>query len=191
MESKERLRIFKDELSLIFDKGIRDLTKACIAAAPDYVFEDCPSSTSGKYHPTDEIAPDGTILHTKRVFALAYDLALGLDVVSERDIILSAALLHDLMKQGPERSGHTVHNHPQLMADMITKVYEEQGFRKKLSIETVQKLYWACAYHYGPWTDKSFKKPMTEYTMIELAVYVADFISSKRFVEIHYKRRTD
>lgn len=191
MELKERLRIFKDELDLISDKGIKKFTKACIAEAPDYVFEDCPSSTSGKYHPIDEIAPDGTILHTKRVFAVAYDLARGLDVESERDIILASALLHDLVKQGYTRSGHTVHNHPQLMADMMTKVYEEQGFRGKLPIDTIQKMYWAVCYHYGPWSNKSFKKPMTEYTMIELAVYIADYISSKRFVHIDHKRRTD
>lgn len=191
MELKERLATFKDELSLIAEKPIRDFVKACIEEAPDYVFEDCPSSTSGKYHPIDEIAPDGTILHTKRVFAVAYDLARGLEVEHKRDIILAAALLHDLMKQGPKRSGHTVHNHPQLMADMITKVYEEHGFRDKLDLEVVQELYWAVAFHYGPWTDKSFKKPMPEFSMVELAVYVADYISSKRFVHIDYKRRTD
>ena len=191
MELKERTKIFKDELSLISDKNIKDFVKACIAAAPDYVFEDCPSSTTGKYHPIDEIAPDGTILHTKRVFAVAYDLARGLDVESERDIILAAALLHDLVKQGHKRSGHTVHNHPQLMADMMTKIYEEQGFRDKLAVEVIQKMYWAVAFHYGPWTNKSFKKPMTDYTMIELAVYIADYISSKRFVHIDHKRRTD
>lgn len=190
MEFKERVRIFKDELSLIADKKIKDFVKACIEEAPDYVFEDCPSSTGGKYHPIDEIAPDGTIVHTKRVFAIAYDLARGLDIENKRDTVLAAALLHDMVKQGYESNGHTVRNHPQLMADLITKVYEEK-FKGKLPVETAQEIYWAVAYHYGPWSQKELNKPMTEYTMVELAVYIADYVSSKRFVRVDYKRRTD
>lgn len=191
MELKEKLAVFKNELNLIFDKTIKNFVKACMDEAPDYIWQDCPSSSSGKYHPLTELSWDGTLIHTKKVVALAYDLARGLDIEEDRDIVVAAALLHDLAKQGYKKSGHTVHNHPQLMADMMTKVYEEQGFRGKLPIETIQKMYWAVCYHYGSWGSKEIKKPMSEYTMIELAVYVADYISSKRFVHIDYKRRTD
>jgi len=62
MELKERLSIFKDELNLISKKGIKDFVKACIAAAPDYVFEDCPSSSSGKYHPIEELGSEKYLL---------------------------------------------------------------------------------------------------------------------------------
>lgn len=190
MELKERIKIFKDELNLISEKVIKDFVKACIKEAPDYIFEDCPSSTSGKHHPLDEIASDGTLTHTKRVFAVAYDLARGLDIEHKRDVVLAAALLHDMLKQGHTRSGHTVHNHPQLMAEMITKVYNEQ-FKDKMHLEVAEEIYWAVFYHYGPWTNKKVAKPMTDFTMVELAVYVADYIASKRFVHVDYKRRTD
>jgi len=190
VDTKEKIKTFKAELNLISDKKIKDFVKACLEEAPDYFFEDCPSSTSGKFHPIDEIASDGTILHTKRVFAVAYDLARGLDVENKRDIILAAALLHDLLKQGVKSNGHTVKNHPQLMADMITRIYEEK-FKGKIPVETAQELYWTVCHHYGPWSDKRFKKPMTEYSMVELAVYVADYVSSKRFIHIDHRRRTD
>ena len=112
MELKERLEMFKDELNLISNSAIREFAKACIKAAPDYVFVDCPSSSSGAYHPVDELSGDGTVLHTKRVFALAYELSRGFDCEHHRDEICAAALLHDMAKQGLKRYGHTIKNHP-------------------------------------------------------------------------------
>jgi HD superfamily phosphohydrolase YqeK len=190
MELKEKVETFKDELLLIFDKNIRNFVIACMDEAPDYVWKDCPSSSSGNYHPIDELGHDGTIIHTKRVFAVAYDLARGLDVEDKRDVILAAALLHDLLKQGIEKKGYTVHEHPQLMANLITKVYNNK-FRNLLSTDIATEIYWAVCLHYGPWSGKDVKKPLTEYSMVDLAVYIADYVSSKRFVHVDYKRRTD
>jgi len=187
MELKERLSIFKDELDLIGRKNVKDFAKACIVAAPDYVFEDCPSSSTGKYHPIEELGADGTLIHTKKVSAVAYELSRGLDCENHRDAIVAAAILHDMAKQGLERSGHTVRNHPQIMARLIADVYNEE-FKDKLDKTTANLIYWAVFYHYGPWTDESVRKPLKEYTSEELVVYLADYIVSKRFVHIDYKR---
>jgi hypothetical protein len=48
--SEEKVEIFKAELDRIFDRKIREFTKLCIIAAPDYFFLDCPASSSGRYH---------------------------------------------------------------------------------------------------------------------------------------------
>ena len=188
MELKERLDLFKEELNLIGRKDIREFVKACIAAAPDYVFEDCPSSSSGKYHPIDELGGDGTVLHTRKVFAVAYELSRALDCEHHRDEICAATLLHDLAKQSLEKTGHTVREHPQIMAKLVAAIYNND-FKGKLSKESANMIYYAIFYHYGPWTDASVKKSLKKYTPEELAVYLSDYISSKRFMKVDYIRR--
>jgi hypothetical protein len=188
MNYEERLITFKDELDLISKPIIKEFVQECIKIAPDYVFEDCPSSSSGKYHPLEELGPDGTILHTKKVFALAYELSRALDCEYNRDEICAAALLHDMAKQGLEKSGHTVKEHPQIMAQLIADVYKEK-FTEKLDRESALKIYYGIFYHYGPWTDRKVKKPLSQYTPEEQCVYIADYISSKRFVHVDHKRK--
>jgi len=188
METRERLELFKEELSLIARKDIRDFTKAVLEAAPDYIFEDCPSSSSGKYHPIDEQGPDGNNLHVKKVFAVAYELSRGLDCEYHRDQICAAALLHDLLKQGKAKSGHTVRNHPKLAADLIAEVYKEK-FKDKIDRDSVVIIYNAVRHHYGPWTEISERKPLVKYSPEELCVYVSDYIASKRFIKVDYLRR--
>jgi len=187
MELKERMSIFKDELDLISRKEVKDFVKACIAKAPDYVFEDCPSSSSGKYHPIEELGADGTLIHTKKVSAVAYEFSRALDCENHRDEIVAAAILHDMAKQGLESAGHTVREHPRIMSKIIAGVYND-GFKDKLNKTTANLIYWSVFYHYGPWTEESVRKPLREYTPEELSVYMADYIVSKRFVHIDYKR---
>jgi len=190
MDYEDRINYFSDELELIARPEIREFVEECIKRVPDYVFEDCPSSSSGKYHPIEESGPDGTILHTKKVFALAYELSRGLDCEESRDEVCAAALLHDLVKQGMTKSGFTVKEHPQLMADFVAEIYKEK-FKDKLDRESALKIYYGIFYHYGPWTKQSVRKPMSDYTPEELAVYLADYVSSKRFVYIDSRRKLE
>jgi 23S rRNA maturation-related 3'-5' exoribonuclease YhaM len=184
---KDRLELFKEELELIENEAIKEFTMGCIKQSPDYVFEDCPSSSSGKYHPIDELGADGNILHTKKAFALAYELSRAFGCEHHRDEICSAVLLHDLAKQGLKKTGHTVKTHPQIMAKLIADVYTE-SFTDKLDREIGLLIYYCVFYHYGPWTERSVNKPLSEYTKEELTVYISDYISSKRFIHVDYKR---
>jgi len=188
MEPEEKLEIFKEELDLIANSRIKEFTEVCIMESPDYVFEDCPSSSSGKYHPVEELGSDGTILHTKKVFALAYELSRALDVEKYRDEICAGALLHDLMKQGAVKSGHTVREHPQLMAKKVSDVYN-QKFEGRLNKKSFLMIYTSIFFHYGPWTDKSVAKDLKSFSMVELAVYLADYVSSKRFVHVDHTKK--
>jgi HD superfamily phosphohydrolase YqeK len=49
-------------------------------------------------------------------------------------------------------------------------------------------MYWGVASHYGRWTQEKHRKPIEQYTRTELAVYIADYISSKRFVHVDVNR---
>ena len=108
--AEEKVATFEKELELIFDSSVKEFTKLCLITAPDYVFLDCPASSTGKFHPLTELGPDGTILHTKKVFTVAYELCRGLTCEENRDEILASCIIHDLVKQGWKKSGHTQKN---------------------------------------------------------------------------------
>lgn len=183
MELQARLELFKGELALILSSEIREFVEECIKCAPDYIFDDCPSSTSGKYHPIEELGPDGTVLHTKKVFALAYELSRALDCENHRDEVCAAALLHDMLKQGEIKAGHTLKEHPQLMAKFVADIYNN-GFKGKINRDSALMIYYGIFYHYGPWTSPSVRKPITEFTQEELCVYMSDYVASKRFISV-------
>lgn len=182
---EEKAAVFQPELDLIFDPSIKEFTRLCITAAPDYIFLDCPASSTGKYHPITELGPDGTILHTKKVYTVAYDLCRGLGCEDNRDEILSACIIHDLRKQGLTKSGHTTKTHPKLGADLVTEVQEATQILSDKSYNVIRN---AVGHHYGPWSVGEWKKHLSEYTPEELCVYLSDYIASKKTIEVFYKR---
>jgi hypothetical protein len=184
--AEEKEEYFRPELDRIYDHKVREFARLCLVNAPDYIFEDCPSSSSGKYHPIDELSPDGTLVHMKKVFTMAYEIVKGLDCETSRDIVLTAALVHDLRKKGPGKGfGHTIKDHPAHAAKLVDEVQEATQL---LTDEQHQMLRNCVGYHYGPWGEDPWKKPMEQYTKEELALYISDFVVSKRFISTDYRR---
>jgi len=127
----------------------------------------------------------GTILHTKKVFTVAYNLCRGLECESSRDEILAACIIHDLRKQGLEKTGHTVRNHPALAADLVEEVQAATQIISEKSFNIIKN---CVGYHYGPWSTGQWKKPLKKYTPEELCVYLSDYVASKREIAVKYKR---
>lgn len=186
MEISDRIDFFKQELDLIFNDRIREFTKLCIATAPDYIFTDCPASSTGKHHPLNELSWDGTLIHTKKVFHVCYALSRALDIEDRRDWVLAAAIIHDLVKRGWDDANArwTKKDHPMLAGEMVDRVQQETQLLELDEYETIRSCVF---YHYGPWTLKQVAKPMTEFTLEELCVYMSDYIASKKFLEVTYK----
>jgi len=187
VSSEEKAKTFDNELNLIFDSKVREFTKLCTIAAPDYIFIDCPAATSGKYHPLDELGPDGIVIHTKKVVTMAYEMVKGMDCENNRDLVVAAAIIHDLRKKGPKNRGalHTLHNHPAHGANLIEEVQEATQLLSDVQYNIIRN---SVGYHYGPWSNSPWKKPINTYTREELALYVSDFVVSKRFIHTDYRR---
>jgi hypothetical protein len=185
ISNEERIEMFQEELDLIYDENIREFTKLVLTQIPAYFFLDCPSSSSGKWHPIDECSFDGCVMHTKRVFTLAYELCRGLGAEEDRDEILSAAILHDGLKQGKVKTGHTVKNHPGLAADLIKEVQEAT---QMLSDESYNIIRNCVGFHYGPWSISPWVKKLSQFSPAELTLYISDYTSSKRCVDVDYRR---
>ena len=109
-------------LKWIKNEKIKEWTEEFLKEkAPDYFWE-IEASSTGKYHPSYAVEKGGLVKHTKVVFQIALDMldnkVWGFSE-QERDIILAAILLHDVMKRGVPETDHTVHNHGTLVSNKI------------------------------------------------------------------------
>ena len=184
----DKIKTFSSELDLIFNKDIKEFTKICLLMAPDYIFFDAAASTSGKYHPLDELCGFGTIIHTKRVVTVGYEMARGLGCDANRDLVISACIIHDLRKQGIEKSGHTVKWHPDLAAKLVEEVHRDTKIIANNDYNIIRN---CVGYHYGPWSIKPWSKPLERYTSEELCVYLSDYVASKKSLTVKQEDRFD
>lgn len=178
-----RVSLFNNELGLL-SPAYRDFVVACINCAPAYVFTNCPSSSTDKYHPPDELGPDGTVRHTRKVVAVANALVTAMGISHYRDIVIAAAIIHDLRKQGLTRSGHTVRHHAALAADLVNFV---AGYYPGIIPARCARLIASCVgFHYGPWGTGAYAiNSLYDLSLPALAVHAADYIASRRYVNLN------
>ncbi len=162
------------ELLLINNEELREWTKQTLAKAPDYFFNAQASST-GQYHPACTIKQGGLIVHVKRAVYIANRLRLGWGVKGiDIDIVLSATILHDIAKTGRGSGSYDDYlNHP-----LNAKKYYEQP--NEAVKDMLPKVNSCIENHMGLWTPESIKKPLTDYTLLELLVYTADYMATTK-----------
>jgi hypothetical protein len=126
------------------------LIDAFMNGCPDYFWE-LPTSSSGKYHPEDEVGKHGNWLHVKRMYATYENnsrslVEAGTITEDDREAGKAAALLHDMFKYGyPEAEGnHTVNYHDVLGAAYVRQ-YTDLPEKVAELIETHNG-----AWHAGP-----------------------------------------
>lgn len=190
MEKHEKSKIFEKELAYILNPKIRAFTKKAIEKAPDYFFT-VPSSSTGKYHSSYALGAGGLVRHVKACARIAVDLY-RMEMFNhfssdDKDLILSALLLHDSYKQGKDGSGgHTVTEHP-LLAKFA--ILEDPELNQMLEKDQLSKIGENIAHHMGAWT-KDF---MTEQEVLEKPknrmenfVHLVDYIASRKQIEINF-----
>lgn len=182
-----RLEIFKDELALIKRDDIRQFTIKALYLLPTYIFE-IPASSTGKYHPSYALGEGGLVRHTKALVKIAVEL-FELEQYNftdeEKDIILSAGILHDGMKSGKEKSKYTVHEHPILVANAIAN---NEVIMNTVNKDISDRILDAIRSHMGKWNTNPrseivLPKPKTE---IEKFVHLCDYLASRKFLEVNF-----
>ncbi len=196
-------RYIKDMINAIQDKEIRDFVKMAFEKAPKGFFK-APSSASGKYHPADECDPSnvnlsptkpakeykggGLVLHSRRDQFMAEKLCQHYGITGkEKDEILAAMALHDIMKgvtmedmkkamaEGKEIPWKhtTTPEHGAVAAEWIKML--DPSPDKKLT-ENIRKL---VRDHMGIWNEPVPTPPRDVKSFI---VSMADYIVSQRNV---------
>ena len=178
---KKLVATFKRELAKIMDLELRDATEKLLDGGYDE-FLQWPASSSGKYHPPDEIGPMGMVIHVKRCVAVAPDIArmYGLDRFGQ-DILIAASIVHDLYKQGRDgKAGHTVKDHMIIINEIINMTFDD------LSIDSTARfrpqLANACLFHEGTWTPPEAHQLEDGPTIYATAMHTIDMMVTRRSV---------
>ena len=152
---------------------------AMLDITPQAFWEKATSST-GKYHRADENQPGGQIIHTMRVCLVAEHLV-RMDELTEieRDILLAAAILHDICKYGVDgKTEHTLSEHPQL----VNKLRESNMlFLPPCEFDT--QIINTIEQHSGRWTIAPFPTK----TKLGRLLHIADFIASRYDIDVKLK----
>ncbi|MDD4000968.1 MAG: hypothetical protein PHX62_08790 [Bacilli bacterium] len=179
--------VFTYELNKIKDVSIKNFTIEVLNSLPDY-FYSCAASSSGRYHPSYALGEGGLVRHTKAAVRIALDLFDCHTIQNyndlQKDVIISALLLHDGLKHGLEGSKFTVAEHPMVIADYI-----EEKFSDKLDKEVLEKIVGCIRSHMGQWNTK-FKS--TEEIMpkpkgsMQSFVHLCDYLASRKALEFNF-----
>lgn len=168
-----KVKTFEEEIGLIRNETIREFVRATLRNVPDYFFTAQASST-GKYHPECTIKKGGLVIHVKRAVCLADRLCNGWGIEGEdRDVVLAATILHDIAKCENYQNYEQYENHPINAKNIFVKV-------EGLADEIFEKINSCVAHHMGLWTPESIKKPLKEYSLLELLVYTSDYYSAMK-----------
>lgn len=170
---------FEKELSYINNVKIREFTKKCLEAAPDYFFTIAASST-GKYHPAFALGESGLVRHTKAAVLFAQSL-LELDfyhkVAEKHDEIIAALILHDSVKKGRNGSAFTVDKHPIFASELVRDVALENN----IDDDFVNCIRGLIESHMGQWTKGILPEPKT---IEQKFVHQCDFLASRKFIDV-------
>lgn len=172
--------LFEQELAMIKNQEIKDFTCLVLEKAPPYFWE-VPSSSTGKYHPPQSNGPGGLVRHTRAVAFLGDALCNIYDIVGdERDAVIAACLLHDVVKYGMEKSKWTTKTHDYDGALYIHMLAKQTG----KDVPMLSTITGAVAWHMGRWTERKnghpLKKFPEDFSRAEELVHVADCLSSRK-----------
>lgn len=177
------------EIDLIEDEPIRSFTRSVLLRAG--AFWDAPSSLSVKFSPPDEHGTGGLILHTKRVVRLTSLMCESFGYLGlERDMVLSAAILHDITKVVQERDEDEPHYdimYPYTIDRFIKFVRlddqahgtDSQSATLYISEDAAMTIMRLIHCHMGPWSPIPETYPVTN---LEMLLHLADHIATK----LHY-----
>jgi 23S rRNA maturation-related 3'-5' exoribonuclease YhaM len=181
MFNMDKVNVFKEELDYINDSRVKNFTIKALSSLPDYFFK-IPASSSGKYHPKITTKEGGLVIHTKlavRVLKSMLNLNMMEYTDIQKDIAISAMILHDGLKSGYPQTKYTAHEHPILVCDYLLK---QEGVCDYISKPILDKIFSCIKSHMGQWTtgdNSNVVLPKPE-SGLEKLVHIADYISSRK-----------
>lgn len=188
---KERDELFENELSLIKNKDLKEFVKFVLHNDLQSNFFYLPSSSTGKYHNSQDNGYQGLVRHTKKCVQIAKDL-MNLEQWGfndeDKDIVICSLILHDGAKYDEDvtfnedgsLTGYTKVTHPFDMSKKILQYLEIFKFDKRLF-----KIAMCIETHSGQWNmDKDGNviadKPKTK---LQEFVHLCDYIASRNYLE--------
>ena len=172
---EDRLKLFVNEPNDITEENLKKFAEELIANADEYFFT-VAASTSGKYHPQFDLGEGGLVRHTRCVVFFAQCEATSrMFTEHETNMLIVAAIAHDIKKLGDGKTKHTVDDHPRFAAEYIN----DTNKRTELLSTEDENIIAAMVYsHMGKWGhEKGLPLPQTK---LEKALEAADYIASRK-----------
>ena len=185
------------EINLIQDQGIRHFVRSVLlkVSSEHHGFWTIPASFSGRYHPPDERGVGGNVLHTKRVVRVAEILSESQDrSPAEFDVLIAAALLHDITK-GTWVSGEHTYDpmHPYTVDKVVQACLREdeqytdnvnRSTTLYIDDETIALILRLIRCHLGLWSPIPETYPLSA---LDWTLHLADHLASKLHIVIDGK----
>jgi len=184
----DRLNMFETELNYINDSEIREFTEKVLLSVPEYFFK-IPASSSGRYHPTYALGEGGLVRHTKAAVGIAVELfkvSIKGYTDKEKDIVISALILHDTAKNGFDGSKGTITEHPLEITKFINN---NDNLKSILPKETLNLILGCINSHMGKWNfDYKTKRQVLPKpkNRLEQLVHMSDYIASRKCLEYNF-----
>jgi len=180
--------MMRDEIDSIDNPEIRRFANTLLNRVPDYFFK-VPASSSGKYHPKNDLGEGGLVRHSISVKRMLVHL-LELDCYSfsddEKDLLIVAALFHDCMKSGTQeeykKNNRTKFLHPVLAANFIITTSVIDGFKYDWALYIAD----AVISHMGQWnTNKSEDGELpVPVNPAQRILHLADYLVSRKDINM-------
>jgi hypothetical protein len=202
--------VFKEELSMIDDKEIRQFViRVFEELTPDYFWVEQSSST-GKYHPSWNQGEGGIVRHVKVTTFYGDSLTRAIPLTREEvrqsglgrtlysDVVVAACLLHDCEKHGPSFDGSSA-SMPKNNSGMHGIAFAKKVFEAIFKDSNgdipfkFRAILRGIAGHMGIWTDKGHRQyfPYNQKDSVMkkvcTVVHLADYISSRKPTESVYE----
>lgn len=188
-QENKYFRLMLDEIDTLQDIDNRRFAHALLSNVPDYFFS-VPASSSGKYHPSNDLGNGGLVRHSISVVRMLNHLLLPEGYYDfddeQKELLKIAALFHDCMKSGTqeeyEQNKHTKFLHPLYAANFImtTAIKNAYPYEKALFI------YNAVISHMGQWnTNGSSELPVPK-TQDQKILHLADFLASRKDINLEF-----
>jgi hypothetical protein len=185
---EDKSKVFEKELKFIKGDKYREFAIRAIEKLPDYFFT-IPASSTGKYHPSYALGEGGLVRHTKAAFYIALEL-FRMECYGwadwQKDLVLTALLVHDGRKSGEEHNTYTVVRHPVIQADAIIN---DEELCALISRDDLELLCSMISTHMGQWNtdfktgDEVMSKPDTP---LQKFVHLCDYLASRKCLEFNF-----
>jgi hypothetical protein len=184
-EENQILQPLLDEINLIIDEGVRSFVRSVLLKAD--LFWIIPSAFASNHHPKDEHNQGGNVLHTKRVARIADTISGSYSLSSdERDLVIAAALIHDVTKGIPTEDNVSFQFDPMHAYTVNSFVIECQKYDKEfgndglssslfITEDAMQTILRLVRCHLGPWSPVPETFPIT---YLDYILHVADNIAA-------------
>ena len=178
-----------EEIETLQNDDNRRFARRLLDTVPDYFFS-VPASSSGKYHPKNDLGDGGLVRHSICVARMLDHLLEPrgyFDFSDEqKELLKVAALFHDCFKSGTqddyEKSKHTKFLHPLYAANHIMTTAITGGF----SYEKALFIYNTVISHMGQWNIGKNGEGIlpTPFDQSQKVLHLADYLASRKDINM-------